>query len=261
MTDYFLSFLLGLIQGLTEFLPISSSAHLLFPTLLFGTNDLGLSFDIAVHAGTLIAVIYYFWQEIISMLKSITTNETALSDYRRLTCMLIIATIPIIAVGLGFSDLIAARIFNISSIAISNVIFAILLLLVFLNRKENVAIFEITLKAAVVIGVFQCLALIPGASRSGMAITGALLIGLNLKDASKFAFLLSIPTIAGALVFILIDLDQINFDYVNMLIGFLVSLFVAFFTIKFFLAFVERIGMIPFVIYRMILGFVLLTFI
>ena len=259
MTDYFLSFLLGLIQGLTEFLPISSSAHLLFPTLIFGTNDLGLSFDIAVHAGTLIAVIYYFRQEIISMLKSITTNETALSDYRKLTCMLIIATIPIIAVGLGFSDLIAARIFNISSIAIANVIFAILLLLVFLNRKENVAIFEITLKAAVVIGVFQCLALIPGASRSGMAITGALLIGLNLKDASKFAFLLSIPTIAGALVFLLIDLDQINFDYVNMLIGFLVSLFVAFFTIKFFLAFVERIGMIPFVIYRMILGFVLLT--
>ena len=125
--------------------------------------------------------------------------------------------------------------------------------------KENVAIFEITVKAAVVIGVFQCLALIPGASRSGMAITGALLIGLNLKDASKFAFLLSIPTIAGALVFLLVDLDQINFDYMNMLIGFLVSLFVAFFTIKFFLAFVERIGMIPFVIYRMILGFVLLT--
>ena len=137
-------------------------------------------------------------------------------------------------------------------------IFAIVLLIVFLNRKENVAIFEITLKAALVIGIFQCLALIPGASRSGMAITGAILIGLNLKDASKFAFLLSIPTIAGALVFLLVDLNQINFNYVNMFIGFFVSLFVAFFTIKFFLAFVDRIGMIPFVIYRMILGLVLL---
>ena len=91
-----------------------------------------------------------------------------------------------------------------------------------------------------------------------MAITGAILIGLNLKDASKFAFLLSIPTIAGALVFLLVDLNQINFNYVNMFIGFFVSLFVAFFTIKFFLAFVDRIGMIPFVIYRMILGLVLL---
>ena len=258
MTDYFLSFLLGIIQGLTEFLPISSSAHLLFPTLIFGTNDLGLSFDIAVHAGTLIAVISYFRLEIIFMLKSISSNDVTLSDYRKLTYMLIIATIPIVAVGLGFSDFIEARIFNISSIAIANLIFAIVLLIVFLNRKENVAIFEITLKAALVIGIFQCLALIPGASRSGMAITGAILIGLNLKDASKFAFLLSIPTIAGALVFLLVDLNRINFDYVNMLIGFFVSLFVAFFTIKFFLAFVDRIGMIPFVIYRMILGLVLL---
>ena len=155
MTDYFLSFLLGIIQGLTEFLPISSSAHLLFPTLIFGTNDLGLSFDIAVHAGTLIAVIYYFRLEIANMLKSITSNDVTLSNYRKLTYMLIIATIPIIVVGLGFSDFIEARIFNISSIAIANLIFAILLLIVFLNRKENVAIFEITFKAALVIGIFN----------------------------------------------------------------------------------------------------------
>ena len=258
MTDYFFSFLLGLIQGLTEFLPISSSAHLLFPTLIFGTNDLGLSFDIAVHAGTLIAVIFFFRNEIKCMLKSITTSDTSLSDYRKLTYMLIIATIPIVLAGLGFSDFIEDRIFNVSSIAIANLIFAIILLVVFLNRKENLSIFEITFKAALLIGFFQCFALIPGASRSGMAITGALLIGLNLKDASKFTFLLSIPTIAGALIFLLVDFNQINFDYLNMLIGFVVSMVVAFFTIKYFLAFVERIGMVPFVIYRVILGLMLL---
>ena len=258
MTDYFLSFLLGLIQGLTEFLPISSSAHLLFPTLIFGTNDLGLSFDIAVHAGTLIAVIFFFRNEIKFMLQSITTSNTSLSDYRKLTYMLIIATIPIVAAGLGFSDFIEDRIFNVSSIAIANLIFAIVLFIVFLNRKENLSIFEISFKAALLIGLFQCFALIPGASRSGMAITGALLIGLNLKDASKFTFLLSIPTIAGALIFLLVDFNQINFDYFNMLIGFIVSSIVAFFTIKYFLAFVERIGMMPFVIYRVILGLMLL---
>ncbi len=258
MTDYFLSFLLGLIQGLTEFLPISSSAHLLFPTLIFGTNDLGLSFDIAVHAGTLIAVIFFFRNEIKCMLKSITTSDTSLSDYRKLTYMLIIATIPIVMAGLGFSDFIEDRIFNVSSIAIANLIFAIILFVVFLNRKENLSIFEISFKAALLIGFFQCFALIPGASRSGMAITGALLIGLNLKDASKFTFLLSIPTIAGALIFLLVDFNQINFDYLNMLIGFVVSMVVAFFTIKYFLAFVERIGMVPFVIYRVILGLMLL---
>ena len=258
MTDYFLSFLLGLIQGLTEFLPISSSAHLLFPTLIFGTNDLGLSFDIAVHAGTLIAVIFFFRNEIKYMLQSITTSDTSLSDYRKLTYMLIIATIPIVVAGLGFSDFIEDRIFNVSSIAIANLIFAIVLFIVFLNRKENLSIFEISFKAALLIGLFQCFALIPGASRSGMAITGALLIGLNLKDASKFTFLLSIPTIAGALIFLLVDFNQINFDYLNMLIGFVVSMIVAFFTIKYFLAFVERIGMVPFVMYRVILGLMLL---
>ena len=258
MTDYFLSFLLGLIQGLTEFLPISSSAHLLFPTLIFGTNDLGLSFDIAVHAGTLIAVIFFFRNEIKCMLKSVTTSDTSLSDYRKLTYMLIIATIPIVVAGLGFSDFIEDRIFNVSSIAITNLIFAIILFVVFLNRKENLSIFEISLKAAILIGFFQCFALIPGASRSGMAITGALLIGLNLKDASKFTFLLSIPTIAGALIFLLVDFNQISFDYLNMLIGFAVSMIVAFFTIKYFLAFVERIGMVPFVMYRVILGLMLL---
>ena len=258
MTDYFLSFLLGLIQGLTEFLPISSSAHLLFPTLIFGTNDLGLSFDIAVHAGTLIAVIFFFRNEIKCMLKSVTTSDTSFSDYRKLTYMLIIATIPIVVAGLGFSDFIEDRIFNVSSIAITNLIFAIILFVVFLNRKENLSIFEISLKAAILIGFFQCFALIPGASRSGMAITGALLIGLNLKDASKFTFLLSIPTIAGALIFLLVDFNQINFDYLNMLIGFVVSMIVAFFTIKYFLAFVERIGMVPFVMYRVILGLMLL---
>ena len=258
MTDYFLSFLLGLIQGLTEFLPISSSAHLLFPTLIFGTNDLGLSFDVAVHAGTLIAVIFFFRNEIKFMLQSITTSDTSLSEYRKLTYMLITATIPIIAAGLGFSDFIEDRIFNVSLIAVANLIFAIVLFIVFLNRKENLSIFEISFKAALLIGLFQCFALIPGASRSGMAITGALLIGLNLKDASKFTFLLSIPTIAGALIFLLVDFNHINFDYLNMLIGFVVSMIVAFFTIKYFLAFVERIGMVPFVIYRFILGLMLL---
>tara|TARA_B100000214_G_C23971552_1_gene630412 strand:- start:1556 stop:2143 length:588 start_codon:yes stop_codon:yes gene_type:complete len=192
------------------------------------------------------------------MLKSITTSDTSLSDYRKLTYMLIIATIPIVMAGLGFSDFIEDRIFNVSSIAIANLIFAIILFVVFLNRKENLSIFEISFKAALLIGFFQCFALIPGASRSGMAITGALLIGLNLKDASKFTFLLSIPTIAGALIFLLVDFNQINFDYLNMLIGFVVSMVVAFFTIKYFLAFVERIGMVPFVIYRVILGLMLL---
>jgi len=107
MSDLFLSFILGIIQGLTEFLPVSSSAHLLFPSLLFGTNDLGLSFDIAVHAGTLIAVIYYFRSELTSMIVAVLTNTENVLGHRRLSYQLVLATMPIVFFGLFASDMVA----------------------------------------------------------------------------------------------------------------------------------------------------------
>ena len=260
MSDFLLSFILGLIQGLTEFLPISSSAHLLLPSLLFGTNDLGLYFDISVHAGTLAAVIYYFKSDIFLMTQSVLTKNIDLQKYKNLTFQLLIATIPVVLVGYIFKDLIEQRIFSIESIAISNLIFAAILLLAFLRNKSDKGIYEITLLTALFIGAFQCFALIPGASRSGTAITAALLIGLNLKDASKFAFMLGIPTILGALVLLVIDIqnNDIQFDFLILITGFLTSMIFAFFTIKLFLSFVEKIGMVPFVLYRVLLGVILL---
>ena len=109
MSDLLLSFFLGLVQGLTEFLPISSSAHLLLPSLIFGSNDLGLPFDIAVHAGTLVAVIYFFRKELILMTKSIFTNDDRLIEHRKLSTYLIIATIPVIFAGLIFSNIIQQK--------------------------------------------------------------------------------------------------------------------------------------------------------
>ena len=260
MNDFLLSFILGLVQGLTEFLPISSSAHLLLPTMLFGSNDLGLYFDISVHAGTLVAVIYYFRSEIYLMIKSMAPNNKDLKIYRNLSLKLIVATLPIVATGLFFKDLIEERIFSIDSIAISNLFFAAILLLAFLRNKSEKEIHSITLLTALFIGIFQSFALMPGASRSGTAITAALLIGLNLKDASKFAFMLGIPTIFGALILLIIDIQSkaIPFDLIVLMIGFLTSMIFAFFTIKLFLSFVEKIGMIPFVIYRVLLGVILL---
>ncbi len=260
MSDFLLSFFLGLIQGLTEFLPISSSAHLLLPSLLFGTNDLGLYFDISVHAGTLAAVIYYFKSDIFLMTQSVLTKNIDLQKYKNLTFQLLIATIPVVLIGYFFKDLIEQRIFSIESIAISNLIFAAILLLAFLRNKSGKGIHEITLFTALFIGAFQCFALIPGASRSGTAITAALLIGLNLKDASKFSFMLGIPTILGALVLLVIDIqnNDIQFDFLILMIGFLTSMIFAFFTIKLFLSFVEKIGMVPFVLYRVLLGVILL---
>ena len=124
MNEVLLSFLLGLIQGLTEFLPISSSAHLLFPTLLFGTDDLGLAFDIAVHAGTLLAVIYFFRTEIKLMIKSLISRNNNFNDDRKLAYLLIIATIPIIIVGLFGTDFIESNRNSVASIAYMNLLFA-----------------------------------------------------------------------------------------------------------------------------------------
>jgi len=260
ISDFFLALLLALIQGLTEFLPVSSSAHLLFPSFIFGTKDFGIVFDISVHAGTLVAVIYYFKNEISGLIHAWSPwVENRSKENFLLGQYLLIATLPIMLVGLTFSDLTESRP-SIDSIAWANLIFAGLLYAVFKSSAQSKSLAELTLITALIIGCFQALAVFPGASRSGMAITGALLIGLNLKDTSKFAFLLSIPTILGALILMLakgaysISTD----DLLIIFTGFIGSAFVAFFTIKTFLQFVERIGMTPFVVYRVALGLILL---
>ena len=263
MNDLILSFILGIIQGLTEFLPISSSAHLLFPSLVFGSNDLGLAFDISVHVGTLFAVIYYFRDDILAMIKSLFQSNNLLAEERGLALLLIIATTPIILVGFFGSDLINDNRTNISSIAYMNLIFAGFLFFAYVYSSASKTLVELSIIGALFIGLFQVFALLPGASRSGTAMTAALFIGLNLKDASKFAFLLSIPTILGALVFLLIEIStsSYSFNFVSLSIGLITSSIVAFLTIKYFLIFVDRIGMYPFVIYRIILGCILLLLI
>jgi len=261
ISDFFLALLLALIQGLTEFLPVSSSAHLLFPSLIFGAKDFGIVFDISVHAGTLVAVIYYFKKEISGLIHAWSPwVESRSKKNFSLGLNLVVATLPIILVGLIFSDLTESRSSNITSIAWTNLIFACLLYVVFKSSSQSKSLAELSLMAALVIGCFQAFAVFPGASRSGMAITGALLIGLNLKDTSKFAFLLSIPTILGALILMLAKgaYSIAASDLLIVLSGFIGSAFFAFITIKIFLQFVERIGMTPFVFYRVGLGVILL---
>ena len=261
ISDFFLALLLALIQGLTEFLPVSSSAHLLFPSLLFGAKDFGIVFDISVHAGTLAAVIYYFKNEIQGLVHAwIPWTKTRSKEDFSLGLNLLAATLPIVLAGLTFSDLTDSRSSSINSIAWTNLIFAGILYAAFKSSAQSKSLTELTLFAALIIGCFQALAVFPGASRSGMAITGALIIGLNLKDASKFAFLLSIPTILGALILMLVKgaYSIALSDMLIMLTGFIGSALVAFITIRSFLQFVEKIGMTPFVLYRVALGLVLL---
>ena len=145
MSDIFLSLILGLVQGLTEFLPISSSAHLLIPSLLFGANDLGLGFDIAVHAGTLCAVIYFFKNDLKVYALSIFNSSDSYQNDRRVAINLLIATLPIVFAGILFNDLISQRLVTKELIAWSNIFFASMLLLSFYLSKKNKDIFHLSI--------------------------------------------------------------------------------------------------------------------
>ena len=154
MNDLFLSFILGLIQGLTEFLPISSSAHLLFTSLIFGASDLGLAFDIAVHAGTLCAVLFYFRQEILLMLKSFILPRNNLRDERRLAFLLILATLPIVVMWFLGKDFIELNRSNISNIAYANIAFAALLYFAYKFNTASKTLIELSITGALFIGLF-----------------------------------------------------------------------------------------------------------
>jgi len=241
--------ILSIIQALTEFLPISSSAHLLLPSKLLGWPDQGLFFDIAVHFGSLFAVLIYFWKEL--------TNIKFYTS--KLFLLVVIATVPLVLATLFIDELGSYR-WSIQTIAISNLIFAALLYLSTIvgnNTKSNK---DMTILQAVGIGIWQIFSAISGASRSGTAITGALFFGFRREDAAKFSILLSIPTIMGALVFIISKNNILNEDsyILDAFIPFLTTFIVSYFCIKWFISFVKRVGYLPFIIYRVVLGVLLL---
>ena len=188
--------LLALIQGLTEFLPISSSAHLILPAQLLGWVDQGLAFDVAVHVGSLLAVVIYFRRDIgnivLAWLKAL--NGPATED-SRLGWFIIWATVPAGLVGLLFNDLIEAHLRSVAVIAATTLIFGLLLGVADKRSSKRQSLSDITLKQALWIGCAQALALIPGTSRSGVTMTAALFLGLTRQAAARFSFLLSIPII------------------------------------------------------------------
>ena len=255
--DYLQTIFLALVQGVTEFLPISSSAHLILPFEVLGWTDQGLAFDVAVHLGTLVAVIIYFWRDLMLLLtgflQSLAGNQ---SEDGRLAVNLLIASLPIVAFGLLLKSLVEGELRSASVIAISTIIFGLVLMWSdhIGRRQRNDR--ELTWTHALVIGFAQCLALIPGTSRSGITMTAALALGYTRQAASRISFLLAVPTILGASVLLLRDLvivdSPVNWNQLG--ISMLVSGITAYLCIRFFLGFIDRIGFMPFVIYRLALG-------
>ena len=254
--------ILALIQGLTEFLPISSSAHLILVPVLTDWPDQGLAFDVAVHAGTLTAVVLYFRKELSRMLVEwFASLKGRLTPDARLAWAVLIGTIPVGLAGLVFKGVIETQLRSPMVIAMATIVFGLLLWYADKTGKRGKDEYGLSLCDVLVIGLAQALALIPGTSRSGITITAALMLGLNRKAAARFSFLLSIPVIflAGMLE----TMDYLSAasieDAQPLLIGALISAVSAYACIHYFLKLLDRIGMMPFVAYRLVLGVVLVV--
>jgi undecaprenyl-diphosphatase len=253
---------LALIQGLTEFLPVSSSAHLILGGKLFGWNDQGLVFDVATHFGTLLAVLFYFRRDLAGM--TLCWFRPAESEYdrqnRSMAVYLVAASIATLFIGFLAFDMIAGHLRDIRVIALSTIGFGILLWVADATARENRGIESITLQSALLIGLAQACALIPGTSRSGVTITAGRLLGLSPDAAARFSFLLSVPVIAaaGGYGFYRAVTGEAAIDWVQFLLAMVFAALAGWVCIAAFLALLKKVGLLPFIIYRLFLGLVLL---
>jgi undecaprenyl-diphosphatase len=250
---------LALVQGITEFLPVSSSAHLILPAQLLGWEDQGLAFDIAVHVGSLAAVVAYFRRDLAGYAASAwqVTTRHHLDDRARELLRLAAATAPIVAAGFLFKDVVETELRSIAVLGTATIVFGLLLAYADTRRGDREVI---GWRDALVIGAMQVLALVPGTSRSGITITAALLLGISRTGAARFSFLLSIPTIGGAGLLATVDLLRQGepAPWGVLAAGALLSGVAAYLCIRTFIALVERTGLMPYVVYRVVLGTVLL---
>lgn len=260
--DWIQALVLALIQGITEFLPISSSAHLILPSQLLGWEDQGLAFDVAVHVGTLAAVVFYFRTDIRNMLLAFFGSLAGRhNNDSRIAWFVIAATLPAILFGLLINDWIDQHGRSILVIAATTLIFGALLWWADSRRSEAKPLESIGLKEALLIGLAQAVAIIPGTSRSGITMTAALLLGFTRQAAARFSFLLSIPVILAAGSYKGLELVQspgpVAWDLI--ICGVIFSALSAFACIHLFLKWLDQLGMLPFVIYRFVLGAILLA--
>ena len=262
--DFFQAIILAIVQGIVEFLPISSSAHLILVPELLGWEDQGLAFDVAVHVGTLVAVVAFLRKEITAIVpawlggwKSRQWNSDG-----QLGWLIILATIPVGIIGLLFKDLIELHLRSILVIAGTTLIFGVLLGWADRGADKNTKEFDqLGWQHALFAGFAQAIALIPGTSRSGITMTALLALGYSRTAAARFSFLMAVPAIALPGLLKTRDLVESNVvvDWAILATGVGVSALVAFLCMNLFMRFVQQVGMMPFVIYRILLGCLLIA--
>ena len=268
--DILQAIVLGIVQGLGEFLPISSTAHLVLVLYLTGWQDPGLSFDVALHIGTLVAVVGYFWRDwiiIISNFKFQISNKFRNSNYQiqngmqypqQLLWLLIIASVPGAVAGYLLEDAAETSLRNPLLIAGTLSIVGLILYLVdryAVHKKEMDAI---TIKDSIIIGISQAIAIIPGVSRSGATMTTGLALGLSRETAARFSFLLSTPIIFGAALVKIPDLLKGGID-AAMIFGIFAAAISGYLAIKYMLRFIQKVGYAPFFWYRLVLASIIVV--
>ena len=240
--------ILSLIQGVSEFLPISSSAHLIIISTLHDFKSNSLLIDVSLHLGSLFAIIFYFRKDLLNI-----------QNNKKLLTLLIAGSLPIIIVGYFlYNTELIYLLRDVKVIAWTTIIFGIVLYIADKNKFTKNINSNLDLKAILYIGFFQTLALIPGVSRAGITITAGRFLKFNRFDASKISFLLSIPALAGASVLSLKDIFQQSFEFnYFVLIAISLSFFFSYITFKFFFVYINKFSLNIFVVYRMVLGIIL----
>jgi len=251
-------FLIGIIQGITEFLPISSSGHLVLFAKLTNWEDQGLFTDIAVHFGTLFAVIVYLRKDIYYLLSNIFQFRI-FED--QIIFKIILSTLPAILLGYFIYDYVSVYFRSIQLIAISSIVFAIILYFADKISIQAKSWKNITYTEAIVVGVFQVLAFIPGASRAGVTITAARFLGYDRLNAARFSMLLSIPIILASMTLSLINVineERVAVNLYHSLSAAIIAFITALLSIIFLMQFIKQANFNIFIIYRIILGIILL---
>ena len=252
ISKYVETLILSIIQGISEFIPVSSSAHLLIISRLSDFNVSNLQLDISLHLGSLLATILFFRKELINIINN-----------KNIFLLIILGSIPLVIVGyIFYSTNLIDQFRNLKVIAWTTLIFGILLYFSDKFELKNKISSELNIKSIIIIGLFQILAIIPGVSRSGIVITASRFLKFDRVESSKIAFYLSIPALAGASVLGFKDVidDQINFDAI-FIFSTSASFLFSYFTIKYFLIYVKMFSLSFFVIYRIVLSIILFSII
>lgn len=255
--------LIAVVQGITEFLPISSSGHLILIPFLTNFSDQGPMIDVAVHVGSLLAIIIYFWRDALGLARGGFASVGLGNDplQRRLFLWVLIGTIPAVALGLflkvgGYLD--SFRITDL--VAINLIVYGLLLGAADRWGRQEKSFEDVSLRDAILVGIAQALALIPGTSRSGVTMTAARMLGYKRVEAARFSFLLAIPAVAGAGLLAVLDLAEASAQMqLDALIAGVLTFLAAFATMAFLMNFLKKASMLVFVVYRVAMGCALLV--